>query len=274
MGHYDNDHLGETPYRFALDIYDLFSFNGQHYDPFLWFQDTQLVSSCLNRRDLFNDNLPINLSRKDRAHFLFLTKTHGDDRSFNEQFDFQNVSIVEYIPELKDSTEELFNKNPYIINEGENRIINHEQAINFVEFMVNVKEGIYPLVIEEIDEKGKKADKEFLSDALKFFEAEELFVRSAILISSICHIFNDNEKDKERWINVFNRNNKFYFCNNAKKYDAIYQSIKALFNNCINGHKLDKITLETNFKSLIAIRRNAYEKYLGLWRKIYSEQVD
>ena len=31
------------------------------------------------------------------------------------------------------------------------------------------------------------------NDALKFFKTEELFVRSAILVNSICHIFKDNE---------------------------------------------------------------------------------
>lgn len=274
MGHYDNDFLGETPYRFALDIYDLFSFNGQHYDDFLWLQDTQLLSSCLRQRDLFNNNLPSNLSQKDWMYFTSLTKTKGDDRSFNEQFGFQNDVILQYIPSLKDVIDDLFNKNPYITNQGETRIINHEQALNFVEFMVNVKEVVCTLVIEEINEKGKKADRNFLNDTLKFFKTEELFVRSAILVNSICHIFKDNEKDKERWIDIFNRNNKFYFNNSAAKYDDIYKSLKAVVDNYIRHNKLDRKSLEENFKSLILIRRNSYEKYRDLWQKIFLEYID
>ncbi len=274
MGHYDNDFLGETPYRFALDIYDLFSYNGQSYDGYLWLQDTQLLGDCLNKNELYNHNLPANLSPKDWTYFLSFAKPKKGSLPLKNLSDSQNLLILKNLPQLKDAIDDLFDKNPYIVDQGKQRIINHEQALNFVEFMVNVKDGIYPLVIEERKEKGDKADKAFLRDALKLFKAEELFARSAILVSSVCHIFKNDEKDKKRWVDIFHRNNKFYFNDSVEKYDDVYRSLKVLVDKYINENVLDRETLATSFKSLVLIRRNSYEKYKKLSLRIFLDYVD
>lgn len=154
-----------------------------------------------------------------------------------------------------------------------------------------LKERVYPLVDKEIKEKGKKAEEEFFKNLFDWFKAEELYVRSAIMIASICHIFLGREQNKQRWIDVFNKNNTFYFNKTKEEFSKAYYSLQAQFvvyHRLSNGYKnlyqecyTHNIPIKFNkglildaFEEAIIIRRDAYKKYRELGLQIYLDYID
>ena len=285
-----NENLG---YDFALEIYHCFFNNGASFDDYLWLQDTQTACRALNQKGkMFNKFLLDNTLSKDGLGYCFALTKPSDISIIKTQLNIQLETIKKAFPTLKNTIENLFDRNPYFLFKGESINVNHDHAVDFVEFIVALKELVYPLVLQEIEQKGQKADADFLNDLLKWFKANELFVRSAILISCICHICSYKEPNKQRWIDILNKNNTFYFNKTAKKFDNVYHQLKVqallsfsnssfidkkLSQEIFEGGivpKFDQSVLNKLFNESILMRSNAYKEYRELGLQIFLDYID
>ena len=117
-------------------------------------------------------------------------------------------------------------------------------------------------------------DKDFYTNLLKVIKSNELFARTAIMVNTLYYIFDKDELNVDRYIDLFNRNNKWVFNTKVDKFNELFIALKAIIDKYQQTKVFDKNELLANYKKLAEYRRTLFKKYNDLDYNFYLDFVD
>ena len=241
-------------------------------DDLLWLPDVPLNNMCLNKRKA--TIFPMNLAIKDWAAFKrIVNKT--TDGSYMDLGSFMIEDLKRNFPAFSEDIDNVFAKDAYVV-EGEVKgiTINYGRTYDFLRLWVNIKNYSYDELKNYLEEHQSEIEKDFSKEFLKVIKANEMFVRVAILIDVMYCIFDKEEPDKERYIQLFEENNKWVFNAKADKFNAAFASLKTIIEGYRASGNFDKEAVLAVYKPLAEYRRTLFQKANELEYNFYLDYVD
>ena len=253
-----------------FDAYDIYR-DLNLMDHYLWLQDIPLCQDC-NHYDGGTTLFPSNLSIADWTAFSHLAKPKQPMMQFQE---ILLKKVKEDFPSLAGEIESLFfSDNRYLAEDEKGLKINYARAYDFLKFEVDLKEIGYEKLNAFLAEHKDEIEKDFYSNFIKVIKANELFVRVAVMTNTLYYIFDQDEADIDRYIELFNRNNKWVFNTKVDKFNELFSALKETVNQYRQTQTDDPSELLVTYKKLPEYRRTLFKKYKELDRNFYLEFVD
>lgn len=253
-----------------FDAYDIYR-DVSTLDHHLWLQDIPLCQSC-NKYNGGTRIFPMNLSISDWSAYYKVAKP----KDFTFKFYLPLIqSSGERYPQFKETIDSLFlSDNPYLKEEENVLKINYARTYDFMNYILTLKEIGYEDLNNFLIAHKAEIDKDFYTNLLKVIKSNEFFARTAIMVNTLYYIFDKDEFNVDRYINLFNRNNKWVFNTKVDKFNELFSALKAIIDNYQQTKVFDKNELLTNYKKLVEYRRTVFKKYNDLDYNFYLDFVD
>ena len=256
-----------------FDAYDLFR-DITLEDDFLWLQDIPLCQSCANYRG-GTHVFPHNLSISDWSAFCRTVEPRGaaaDTYKFTKEL-MKNQMVV--LPAFKDDIDSLFFAEDRYLVEGEKKLtINHARTYDFLKFVVALKDVGYDDLQAFLAAHKGEIEKDFYAELLKVIKANELYFRVAVMINTLYYIFDKDEPLADRYVELFEKNNKWVFNAKVAKFDELFNFFKGAIAQYKETGAFDRAELLVQYKKLVEYRRTLFKKYNQLAYNFYLDFVD